>query len=876
MTVLSSPGAAAAWAVIAALAVLTYHNTFGNSFHFDDTHSIVDNPHIRSLGNIPRFFVDPSTFSVMPDAAMYRPLLLVTYALNYAIGDYDTASFHLVSLLLHIANAGLVYLLALRLLGCQRTALLCGALFAVHPVLSEPVNYISSRSSLLCTFFYLLAFAQFQASMTRRSGRWQQGLTLVLFAAALCSKSIAATLPAVAAMYLAIGRPHLARWRTVAAMAVIDVVYLSWSRGIIGRAVLEPVRDLAVHWATQLKAGPFYALTAVVPARLSVEPQFCVVDRVWDAEVALAVLVLASVVVTVWRAAPRLALGVFGVTWAAVTLLPSTVVPLNVLVNEHRLYLPMVGGVLAVGALVRHLRWAQYTFVAVVVALGLLTVARNRVWQDEQSLWADAVRKGPQMARPHVNLGKAYLEDPQGARLQECIDVSRHALLINPELPRAHYNIGTAYLRRGERELAIASFRRSLEIDPGLMEARVNLGVTLKELGRYGEAQDSFRRALQLADFAEVHHNLGSAFLAALQADSAAVHFRAAVARDPGKKIAYEGLAKSLRLGGLHRPEALDVLTTALARWPRDTGLLLFKGDMHAEMGNEDHAAQAYRTAGLDEVRLRLRLGAAARKRGDWDSARRHYETAEIHSGSDARIANALGEVELFEGRIPEALAAFRRAARLDIGLVAAYVNIGLAHLKHGDHTLEAAAALERAVSLAPESAKAWGLLGWAYDRQGDAEAAIRAYSRAIEQAPENAEQYHRLGMIYQSMGSWSEAERLYRAALARQEDLVQTHFNLGFVYLEQGRYERAVEQNQRVLELDPESSDAYVNLASAWLGLAAPGRAATAYERALEVMAAAADNPRRAQIIAQLELLKQGVSSDAPVEDDPSGGRSR
>ena len=858
-----------AWIAIAALAMLTYHNTFGNSFHFDDLHSIVDNPHIRSLENIPRFFVDPGTFSAVSDAAMYRPLLLVTYALNHAIGGDGTLGYHAFSLLLHVANAGLVYLLAWRLLRCRRTALLCGVLFAVHPVLSEPVNYISSRSSLLSTLFFLLAFVQFHAATVRSVSRWHRLGVVLLLAAALARKSIAATLPAVMAVHLLTGRRPCKPWGTVAAAAVLDAAYLLWSRGIIGRAMLDPVRDVAVQWATQLKAGPFYALTAMLPVRLSVEPQFAVATGFGDVEVVIAALAVVSFSVAIRRGTRRMPVAVLGVAWAGVTLLPSALVPLNVLVNEHRLYLPMVGAVLALGALLRPLRRVDAAVVAV-VALALLTVERNSVWLNEESLWADAVRKGPQMARPYVNLGKAFLEDP-GDRLQESIDASRRALAIDTQLPRAHYNIGTAYLRRGQRELAMASFRRALEGNPGLMEAHVNLGVTLKELGRHREAQDSFRQALRLADYAAVHHNLGSAFLAALQPDSAAVHFRAAIARDADRKVSYEGLAKSLRLGGRHRQEALEVLRQASVRWPRDTGLLVLRGDVQAEMGDEDAAAQAYRTADLDEVSVRLRLGAAARKRGDWKGARRHYEAAEEHSGTDARVANALGEVLLFEGRTFEALASFRRAARLDSSLVGAYVNIGLTHLRHGGRTLEAVAALERAVALSSGSSQAWGLLGWAYDQKEDTAAAVLAYSRAIELAPGNAEQYHRLGMIYQRRGIWSEAERLYEQALVRKVDLTQTHFNLGFVYLEQGRYERAVEKNEKVLELDPASVDACVNLASAWLGLGERERAMAAYERALALMADDAGDPRREQIVSQLALLKERARVEPSPPDGPS-----
>ena len=857
-----------AWLVIGLLAALTYHNSLGGSYHFDDSHSIVDNPHIRSLENIPRFFVDPTAFSVMPEGAMYRPLLLVSYAMNFAVGGYDVTHYHLINLLLHIANSGLVYLLAIRLVGCGRTALICGILFTVHPILSEPVNYISSRSSLLCTLFFVFAFLELLKLTYSESGRWPRVRVLALFACALFSKSIAVSFPLVAALFLLITRPSYRPWGTVITTAVFDVVYVLWSQGLIAKAMLEPVRSLMTHWVTQLKVFPFYAAISAVPARLSVEHQFSAASRVGDPAALLGLLALVSVVALTWRVRARFPVAAFGVAWGLIAILPSAVVPLNVLVNEHRLYLPMVGAVLAVGALWR-IPGRTPIIVAVVAAFALLTFQRNPVWETEATLWADAVRKGPHMARPYVNLGKALLEEPGGQRLQESIDISRKALMINPALPRAHYNIGTAYLRGGDRELAVASFERALRGDGRLMEAQMNLGVALKELGRYAEAQTAFRRALAIADFAEVHHNLGSSFLAALQPDSAAVHFRAALNRDPEKRVAYEGLAKSLRFEGRNRNEAVEVLSLALAKWPRDTELLLLKGDVQAEIGSEEHAAQAYRTANLDEVEVRLRLGSGARKRGAWVAARQHYEAASHHAGSDPRIFNVLGEVHLFEGNIQQALASFRRAARLDPKFVSAYVNIGLANLKHGGRTREAIAALERAVELSPQSGKTWGLLGWAYDTQGDGEAAIPAYTRGIELAPEHAEQYHRLAMIYQTRGVWGEAERLYKAALARNGGLVQTQFNLGFVYLEQGRFKEAVAQNEKVLTLRPDHVDAYLNLASAWIGLSATERAGTAYARVLELMDGA--DPRRSSVITQLRSLNPDIAEQGVDRSTPS-----
>ena len=116
VTRLSRNGRARAVVLLVLCSLAAYHNSFGNSFHYDDSHSLVDNFHVRSLGNVHGFFADPGMFSAMPESRMYRPVLLVSYALNYAVGEYDVRGYHLVNFLLHVLNAWLVRELARRFL----------------------------------------------------------------------------------------------------------------------------------------------------------------------------------------------------------------------------------------------------------------------------------------------------------------------------------------------------------------------------------------------------------------------------------------------------------------------------------------------------------------------------------------------------------------------------------------------------------------------------------------------------------------------------------------------------------------------------------------------------------------------------------------
>src|ERR1051325_11771450 len=146
-------------AFLAILILATYANGLRIGFHFDDEHALANNPSIRTLTNIPRFFVDPTTSSALPENRDLRPVLLTTFALNYAISGEATWSWHLLNVVLH----WLVVLLVFRIvrdhlwLGAGAVPVAAGAaiIVAVHPLNTEPIDYLSARSALLTAVFYL-------------------------------------------------------------------------------------------------------------------------------------------------------------------------------------------------------------------------------------------------------------------------------------------------------------------------------------------------------------------------------------------------------------------------------------------------------------------------------------------------------------------------------------------------------------------------------------------------------------------------------------------------------------------------------------------------------------------------------------------------
>src|SRR5712692_9504485 len=142
----------AAWAV--------YLNSLGGQFVFDDTSIIQNNPQIRSLGitNLQHIFGSHYWQTVAGQGGLYRPVVILSYALNYAVGGFDPAGYHFVNVLLHALNSVLVFLIIHELFGDLVFAAWSGLLFALHPIRTEAVAYVVGRAESLAAFFFLVAW----------------------------------------------------------------------------------------------------------------------------------------------------------------------------------------------------------------------------------------------------------------------------------------------------------------------------------------------------------------------------------------------------------------------------------------------------------------------------------------------------------------------------------------------------------------------------------------------------------------------------------------------------------------------------------------------------------------------------------------------
>ncbi len=486
------------------LALLAFHGrSLGNGFHYDDGHSLLRNPHLRSLQALPSFFTDARTYSENPDYAMYRPMVLVAHALNHRLGEYGPRGYLALNLALHCLASLLVFRLLQQLGFSHRPALAGALLFGLHPAQTEVVNYVSSRSESMAGLF---ALASLSAFLQRNTRPWIF-LSLLAFALGLLSKSTALVLPLLLLLHRALfpgsrpWRDHLPYWG-LAGLYVL--VYLALSGEGIERA--SQVRDAASQLATQAKALVHYLALTFMPVHLNIQQQFFAADSPFSPVPLLAGVAVLSLGLVAWR--QRAVAGLFALGWFLMCLLPTLVVPLNILVNDHRLYLALFGLAFAAAHWLEAAQRSWPVWVLSVV-LGLLCFQRAGVWKDEISLWRDAARQAPLMAEAHYNLGYAH---HLAGNLEQAREAYERAVVLSPEYVRAQVNLGAIYRGEGELGKAEVAFLRALAAEPDQVEALNNLGLVYAGKGRYAEAVDLYRRALAKApEQADIWLNLGLA-----------------------------------------------------------------------------------------------------------------------------------------------------------------------------------------------------------------------------------------------------------------------------------------------------------------------------------------------------------------------------
>ena len=342
------------------------------------------------------------------------------------------------------------------------------------------------------------------------------GISLVAFIGALLSKAVGIVLPAVLLLYeflLAkriglrhdlerILKSHWPFW-------FIGIFYLAGVRQLLHTALVQsPVRGLETQIYTQLKALVYYVKLLALPHGLNVEHQFILADTLYGLPALTALLLVFAVggLGLVGKSKRRILL--FWLLWPLFILLPTLLVPLNVLVNEHRLYLPAVAFAVLLGngmasLLQRYRRFGVIIGVVWLGTYGLLAHQRTQVWQDHSTLWGDALEKAPLMPRPHLYMGDHFKSIGEHRMALQEYDRALEVyprILSGGDLVAIYNNKGATYLSMERNLEAIESYGKALDIDSTYAKSRDALDalLALQEQERDPRAKALHKKGLQL------------------------------------------------------------------------------------------------------------------------------------------------------------------------------------------------------------------------------------------------------------------------------------------------------------------------------------------------------------------------------------------
>ena len=547
--------------IIIVVGFVAYHNSFQCEFILDSYSKIIQDPRIHQLWPISRVIEESN-----------RPIIFITFAVNYAISGMNVLSYHVLNFLVHILAGLTLFGIIRRTLGetylaerygsrATGLAAFIALLWVIHPLQTESVTYIYQRSESIMSLFFLLTLYCLIRYLGSQKGVWQAA-AILMCAFGMASKAIMVTAPII---YLFYDRTFWAgsykeilkkrKWLYPGLMLTwfILIKLLMGPHESQGTAGFD-MKDLTV-WQYMV-SQPQVILHYI---RLVFWPHPLVLDYMWPiaqapADIALPAMFIGGLLIlTLWAVRYRPALGFLAV-WFFLILAPSSsFIPIADLAFEHRIYLPLAGFITLVVFLFDVIvlekmqsrekkKYIIFFFVfAIVPVLILRTIARNRDYQNRQGMWKEVVRYRPRNSRALYNLGLTYLAE---RRLDEALDNFLKATAINPDYVMAYNNMGNIYYEKGMKDEAVRNYEKALSFEVIHPEVYNNYGVVLMDTEDYEKAEQYLKMAKEYNPNAiDAEKNLGNLYYLTNDLEKAVLQYQKVLARRPDHHSARYSLA---------------------------------------------------------------------------------------------------------------------------------------------------------------------------------------------------------------------------------------------------------------------------------------------------------------------------------------------
>ncbi len=477
---------------------LVYLNHFQNPFHFDDYHTIVENPFIKDLKYAGKYFTNVETFSTMPTNQGYRPILTLIIALDYYFAkglnpfyfQFSTFIFFLIQLLImfffyeHLLKEYfknqekikyyIVFLIVL--------------FYGIHPANAETINYIIAKGDSISTFFVIFGlFIYAKFPKIRKFGVYLFPVIL-----GILTKQTAVVFVALLFLYILFfemkfGFKDLLKNNGKKILVsilkkIIPSLFICLLLGYFVFSMQKKEAVVGISSYEYLISQPWvylrYFIAFLIPINLSADPGWLPLTSIKDERFIVGIIFILALLFLIIKLSnnPRTRPISFGLAWFFISLLPtSSFITLTQITNDHRMFFPFVGLVLAAGWSLYFLiqKWNllenRYYSKIIIISVSIFifiginsfaTIQRNKVWSSDESLWYDVVKKNPN----HV---------------------------------RGLMNYGLSQMQKGNLDVALEYYEKAYKIDPDYLYLNINMGILKDAMGFSQEAEYYFQKSLK-------------------------------------------------------------------------------------------------------------------------------------------------------------------------------------------------------------------------------------------------------------------------------------------------------------------------------------------------------------------------------------------
>ena len=550
---------------LALIGILVYGNHLHNTFQFDSVAYIKNNLSLKNPESM-------LTLQFWISEFFARGLLSISMALNAHLDELHPFGYHMLNLALHIFNAILIFHISQKALLhfknqiSENNAVIsffAAAIFLIHPVQTESVIYIISRSEVLASIFYLLGFFLFQIFIdidNRHLVSKKIILPLVilfLIVTGYSVKQTLATFPLIIFLYYISICPldspvlkFLRNWKWPILTAVLVFLslllykLLSDETFLIGPSNPHEMVGREKYMLSQPAVIVFYYLKKFFfPINLNVDPDVEVVTNFFSFSFIASMMIIAGIAYCLWKQ-KAWRFYIFFLCWFFIILSPSSsIVTLHDLAAEHRVYLALPGliFILSYGLfdILKNQKSSILILCGLTLFLGTLNIERNRVWKNELSLWQDTYEKSPGKLRPLINLARAHSIEGNN---EDAVRYYEEALSKGPGVFVIQYNLGELYLKEGRIKEAVLRFQSALNLKPEIPETYAKLGEIYLAQKKWKLADIYFKKCIEIdSRFSHVFKNLGVLHFYHLKnLKESLLYFSRSLALDPNQAEAGE------------------------------------------------------------------------------------------------------------------------------------------------------------------------------------------------------------------------------------------------------------------------------------------------------------------------------------------------